>query len=212
VTVTDAVAAGMRAQLERRRARLRDGDGRLGWKIGLNDPKVMERLGLERPVVGHLLASARHDPGEALSLAGTTSPAIEPEVAIHLDDDGQVAGVGPALELIDAAPPFEDLEAIIAGNIFHRAVVLGPTAPLELLPKRVTVARNGAEELAAEVAVDVAGTVALVAERLDAAGERLEAGDRIIAGSLTPAVPVAAGDHLIADFGELGALEIRFTD
>jgi 2-keto-4-pentenoate hydratase len=210
--VNAAVAAGMRAQLERRRARLHDGDRRLGWKIGLNDPKAMERLGLDRPVVGHLLDSRRHDPGEALSLAGTTSPAIEPEVAIHLDDDGQLAGVGPALELIDAAPPFEDLERIIADNIFHRAVVLGPAASVAKLPKRVRVARNGAEERAGDVAVDLAGTVALVAERLDAAGERLEAGDHIIAGSLTPAVRVVPGDHLTADFGELGELTIRFTD
>ena len=211
--MSDAVVvAGMRAQLERRRERLRDGDRRLGWKIGLNDPAVMERLGLERPVVGHLLESRRHDPGEALSLAGATSPAIEPEIAIHLDDDGQVAGVGPALELIDAAPPFEDLERIIADNIFHRAVVLGPIASAARLPARVSVARNGAEERAADVAVDVAGTVALVADRLEAAGAHLEAGDRIIAGSLTPAVPVAPGDQLTADFEALGELTIRFTD
>jgi 2-keto-4-pentenoate hydratase len=38
--------------------------------------------------------------------------------------------------------------------------------------------------------------------------ERLDAGDWIISGSLTPAVPVAIGDRIEADFGPLGRVSV----
>jgi 2-keto-4-pentenoate hydratase len=54
-----------------------------------------------------------------------------------------------------------------------------------------------------------------IAAALDAqlahwSGERLQAGDRILSGSLTH-VPVAAGDHVVAIVDELGSLEATIT-
>ena len=37
---------GMRAQLETRRARLSEGEERLGWKVGLGAPASMQKLGI----------------------------------------------------------------------------------------------------------------------------------------------------------------------
>jgi len=50
-----------------------------------------------------------------------------------------------------------------------------------------------------------------VATVLDAAGERLLAGDRVISGSLTRAVFVDPGDRVEVDYGPLGTLAVRFT-
>ena len=52
--------------------------------------------------------------------------------------------------------------------------------------------------------MDLAETIRLVADLLGAGGERLRAGDRIIAGSLTAPVPVEPGDAVELELGELG--------
>src|SRR6185503_4523320 len=52
---------------------------------------------------------------------------VESDVAVEIGDDGRsIAALLPALELAD--PPELDLEIeqILAGNIFHRAVAFGP--------------------------------------------------------------------------------------
>ena len=59
--------------------------------------------------------------------------------------------------------------------------------------------------------MDLPATVALVAEILEAAGEQLEAGDRIIAGTLTPPQPVRPGGSAALDLGDLGSIDIGFT-
>ncbi len=67
------------------------------------------------------------------------------------------------------------------------------------------------EERRADAAApdDYADVVRLVARQLDSAGETLQAGDRIIAGSLTEQVPLASGDHAVVDLGPLGRLDLR---
>ena len=59
--------------------------------------------------------------------------------------------------------------------------------------------------------MDLPATVALVAGILEEAGERLEAGDRIIAGTLTPPQPVRPGGSAALDLGALGSIDIAFT-
>jgi 2-oxo-3-hexenedioate decarboxylase len=58
---------------------------------------------------------------------------------------------------------------------------------------------------AAAVTADPAATVAVVAWLLAAAGERLEPGERVLAGS-TCHVPVAPGDSVVAEIDGLGAV------
>src|SRR4051812_45588537 len=115
--VTAKVAAGMRAQLGRRDAELVAGAGSLGWKMGLTVPAVQEGLGLRGPVAGFLTTGTQLGDGAELSLAGFTTAMLEPEVAIHVGENGTVAGLGPAIEIVDIDLPFEDIELILAGNV-----------------------------------------------------------------------------------------------
>ena len=52
--------------------------------------------------------------------------------------------------------------------------------------------------------------MAAAARLLGAMGERLEAGDRIITGSVVQ-VPVRPGDRVTADLGSLGRVELTVT-
>lgn len=206
------VLDGLREQLQSWRAELKGGARRVGWKIGLNAPEVQRDLGLDEPVIGHLTSATLLEPGGELSSARTTRLVAEAEVALEIGEDGTIAGYGPAIELVDIDRDFDDVQAIVATNIFHRGVVLGPSRP-DLPAEGVHAALlvNGKERAAGEAPDDFADIVELVARLLGAAGEHLAAADRIIAGSLTPAVVLGPGDDVVADLGRLGRLEVRVT-
>ena len=208
---TGAVSRGMRLLLARRDAEVAAGASVVGWKIGFNAPAVQQHFGLAGPVVGYLTDRGVSPDGATVAVSGWSAPAVEVEVAIRVGDRGEVAGLAPALELVDLDLPFDDLEAILAGNVFQRGVVFGPEVPgVDPWAVRVTVAKNG--EVAAEgrLAEEPATTVAVVRSFLAAHGSALAPGDRIIAGSMVAPLAVAPGDGLEVGFGPLGALRVSF--
>jgi 2-keto-4-pentenoate hydratase len=223
-----AVARGMQAQLGVLRGRIDAGAERVGWKVGLNLPAVQQRLGIATTVVGHLTSDTRLDPLERHSLAGTVRPAAEPEIAAvlaadvapgsSLDDVRAAIGhFAPAIEIVDVDLDFDDVEPIVAGNVFHRGFLVGTpveAAAEDLAGIGVRVSRNGSPEHEVSVADglgDPARVLSVVAERLGQSGELLRAGDTVICGSLTPPLPVAPGDLVEVDYGRLGELGCGFS-
>jgi 2-keto-4-pentenoate hydratase len=207
---------GMQQQLRHWRATLGSGAHRIGWKIGFNAPELQERLGIERPAVGHITSATLIGADGSHSLTGAERPLAEPEIAIEVGPEQSIAGLAAAVEVIDMEDPLDDPERageIVAGNIFHRAVAIGRSmAPdsADGIAARLSV--NGGEvERACAPTAHLRATVDLVGETLADAGERLEAGDRIIAGSLTAPVPVEVGDRVGVDLGPLGQLQVAFT-
>jgi 2-keto-4-pentenoate hydratase len=101
----------------------------------------------------------------------------------------------------------------VADNIFHSAVVLGPSRPVP--PEEgahATVFVNGEERGSADMADDLAEIVQVAARRLAEGGEHLRAGDRIIAGSITPQIgPLSPGDELDVEVTGLGSLRVRIA-
>jgi 2-keto-4-pentenoate hydratase len=209
------IRGGLEAQVRALRERVARGERRIGWKVALNDPRVQQALGITQPVIGYLASGSEVPAGDAHSLGGAMRPAVEPEVAVHVGEGGSVAGLGPALELIDVDTPFDDLERVMAGNVFHRAVALGAPVPrtgLEGL--HASLRCDGEERHAIDVAASAmapADVVALVSGYLEPVGESLQAGDVIIAGSLVTALPAAPGERWELQVGQLGtvALELR---
>jgi 2-keto-4-pentenoate hydratase len=209
-----AVARGMRALLARRDAERAAGARGVGWKIGFNTPAIQQHFGISEAVVGYLVDSGVVPPGSSTSLAGWVSPAVEVELAIRVGDDGDVAGLGPALELVDLDVSFGDIEPVLAGNICHRAVVFGDEVPgadpwsliASVTKDGSVVAQDG------RITEDPATTLAFVRRFLAEHGTSLEPADRIIAGSVLPPVSVAPGDALNVSFGPFGALHIAFSD
>ena len=200
-------------QLHHWRATLGSGAMRVGWKIGLNVPEVQQRLGIDRSVIGHLTTATLVGADGSHSLAGAAKPVIEPEIAIEMGVDGQITGLAAALEIVDLAHPPEDVGEIVAGNVFHRAVAIGSSSDRSSADGvEAALNVNGEPRGSADAgATDLGQIVELVDETLRAAGESLDAGDRIIAGSLTKPVPVEPGDRATLDLGPLGRLEVAFS-
>ena len=217
------VVKGLEAQIHEWRTALDAGAERVGWKIGLNIPEAQKPLGIEEPVIGYLTSATLVEPGGEYRASGDSSLRAEPEVALEMGRDVEpdadvdaareaVGGLAVALELVDVGRPPDGIEAIVATNVFHRAVVLGPSRPAlpgERLEAVIEV--DGEQRERAEVPDDFSHVVLLTARLLGEVGERLERGDRIIAGSLTPQVPLEPGNRVAVDIEGLGAVEARIA-
>jgi 2-keto-4-pentenoate hydratase len=208
-----AVPAATGAMLERRREAIASGAQPLGWKVGFNVPAVQEKLGIEAPLAGFLSTAGLLADGDSYSTEGRPTVA-EPEVAVELGEDGRtIVALLPALEVADTPDLSWDVPRILAGNIFHRAVVFGPRVETAA-PGAARVLVNGEER--EQVPADRTGAhleamVAAVGERLEAAGEQLRPGDRIITGVLAPPPSVSAGDRVRLELDGLGAVELTFS-
>jgi 2-keto-4-pentenoate hydratase len=210
----ERIESGMRAQLEAWRGKLDAGAQRVGWKVGLNAPPVMEALGIEEPVVGYMVSETVVDADGEVSLAEATRPGAEPELAIYVGEGGAVAGLGAAIEVVDIDKPFDDLAAILADDIFHMAVAFGPRQPpRDLAGVTAWVTRDGepvGEVDLAETVGDPAAVLDQVVGRLEEAGVTFAPGDVVIAGSLMQALMVKPGEEVDLDLGPLGGVALRF--
>jgi 2-keto-4-pentenoate hydratase len=225
------IARGMEKQLADRRARIAAGEKPIGWKVGLGAKPAMERLKITMPVVGYMMEKSVIANGSTASVAGWTQPVAEPEIAVYMARDlvggasrqdaaGAVGALGPAIELADLPGPPSDVEAVLSGNIFHRAVILGPRdtsrAGVKLDGLVGLVSRRGKEvarqeDLQANIG-NIVDIVAHVAGTLAAYGERLRAGDVIITGSIVPP-PIIEPDETEFAYAlePVGGLSVRFS-
>ena len=217
----------MLAQLTERRRRIEDGEASLGWKLGMGVPAAMAKLGTDAPLVGYLLAPARVEDGGTVSLDGWGTAKLEPEIAVHMgadlaagasraDAEAAIAGLGPAIELVDLDPSADDPEAILAADIFQRHVLLGPvTEGATAAGTSARALKNGDEAAATADATEATGDpvdlVLHVANVVGAAGEGLRAGEVVICGSVVPALDVAPGDTVEVQLDPLGSLTVSFA-
>jgi 2-keto-4-pentenoate hydratase len=221
---------GMRAQLDMRRARLSSGEQPLGWKVGLGAPASMQKLGISAPAVGFLLRSGLIASGATVSLKNYTRPVVEPEICVRMARDlgpgataqdalAAIASIEPAIEVADLEPvPAPDnLDAVLAGNIFHRHVVLGESrragGALDGIVSRVT--RRGVEFNRTDDPEALTGKlldiVAYVASLLAAFGETLKSSDLIISGSITAPVLLEAAETAFAHaLDPIGDVSVAF--
>jgi len=198
----ERVERGMRRQLAGLPA------DRIGWKIALNAPALMDALGLDEPGLG-FLTRARVAEGEH-SLAGSSQPAVEPELVLEAGEGGTVARLGAALEVVDFDRPLDDVEEVMASNIFHRAVAFGALAA-SVSPGEAVFRVNEEERAVVSAFEAPADTLAFVSRFLRGLGRELAAGDLVIAGALAPAAPVAPGDVAALEIAGLGSVSLAFT-
>lgn len=216
--------------------RIREGGARsIGWKIGATNPGARELLGVSEPFFGVLLDNLTTDSPSSFVAAQMFQRVIEPEIAVLIGADldpadapfdaaaiRQVArAVLPAIEVVDT-PLSAGLKAggpsLIADDGSHGRWVKGaPVANwqnLDLLEHKVTMAVDGSvvrEGRGGNVDGGPFGATAWLATALAARGLGLKAGQYVTTGTTTQPIPVEAGQTVVADFGTLGRIEIRFS-
>ena len=220
------IQKGMVAQLAARRARIAAGEKPFGWKVGMGAPASMQKLGLQAPLVGYLMQRGLLLSGSTASLHGWAKPVAEPEIAVRMARDlpGDATGdaaiaavkeITPAIELadLDPAPTPDNLDVVLADDIFQRHVLLcgntrfgGATSGLtsHLIRRGIEANRTTDPEALTGKLGDI---VAHVANTLAAFGEKLAAGDVIITGSITPPLVLEPNEtaltHALDPIGEV---------
>lgn len=219
-----------RKTAERRIAR---GDARVGMKVGLTSEPMQKMLGVTEPDFGHLFASMRIENDGRVPAAELLQPRVEAEIAIvlkhelrgpNVSDEDVLAAcdyVAPALEIIDSR--IRDwkitLADTIADNGSSARFVLGAARvsphDVDLANIAMTFTKNG-ESVGTGLGAAVLGSgplraVAWLANTLAAAGLVLAAGDVVLPGALSGAIPAAPGDAFGATFSDgLGEVRVSF--
>jgi 2-keto-4-pentenoate hydratase len=207
-----------------------------GYKLGMTSPALLAAFGLVEPLYGLMHRGGRlsaRDP-----LLASTAPralALECEVAITLKSDlghratpydaeaiaSAIRSFHVAIEVVENR--FASLEGvspwtIVADGVLHRAYALGPgveTAPGGVL--RGEVRLNGVRLTGGTSDALWHGgpieALAWLANKLNAGGHQLCAGDIILCGSLGPAAWLTAGSigDVIASIPQLGSIELRLV-
>ena len=225
------IANGMRAQMELLNRQLDGGAKQIGWKVGLGAPAMQAKCGLTAPIVGFLLDRAELASGATISLAGWQKPAAEAEIAAYIGRDlpagagreevrRAIAALGPAIELADVDGPMDDVQAVLAGGIFQRHVILGPRdamrsgARLDGLRGRVTQSGQNVP-VPADLEANIGEVVNIVRHVADVAatvGGGLRAGQFIICGSLTVPMMLEPGASGVDfELAPIGAISVRFS-
>jgi 2-oxo-hept-3-ene-1,7-dioate hydratase len=208
-----------------------------GHKIGLTSRAMQQSSQIDEPDFGTLLDDMFFEPGD-IPTQRFIAPRVEVELAFVLKqtlqgpnvDVEQVLAateyVTPAIEIIDArieqfdrhTKAMRRVQDTISDNAANAGIVLGGRrmSPRELdLPWCGAILRQNSvvEEtgLAAGVQGHPAIGVAWLANKLAPWGERLEAGEVVLAGSFTRPVPARQGDLFDADYGPLGRFEFKFV-
>jgi 2-oxo-hept-3-ene-1,7-dioate hydratase len=207
-----------------------------GHKIGLTSRAMQQSSQIDEPDYGTLLDDMFFAPGE-IPAQRFIAPRVEVELAFllkkPLQGEVDVADVlaatdyvQPAIEIIDARIEQFDRHTkaprkvfdTISDNAANAGIVLGGRqvrpGDVDLPWVGAILRQNGVVEetgLAAGVQGHPAVGVAWLARKLAPWGERLEAGEVVLAGSFTRPVGARSGDVFDADYGPLGRFTFTFT-
>lgn len=218
------IARGTAGMLAARADAIARGAEPLGWKAGFGAPAALANLAIDRPLVGFLTRDRVVPSGASVDVSSWTKPMLEAEVAAHLAADlgrgataaealAAVGGWSVAIELADVSFPPEDIGLILAGNIYHRQVILGPVVDSLPSPLTFSVVKDGEEVASTSDTEALTGELGFVlasmADTLAAGGAGLRAGDVVITGSVISPVPVENGSVWVSDAGALGQVQVR---
>jgi 2-keto-4-pentenoate hydratase len=182
-----------------------------------------------------LLRERLGESGAELKLGANHMKVAEPEFAFRLARElparaaaysleevmAAVDTLHPAIELPDSR--YEDFAKVgaaqlIADNACAHYFVLGRAAPRQwrsrdLVEHVVTGTVAGklrCEGKGANVLGDPRAALTWLVNELSRLGIALAAGQMVTTGTCVTPLPVGPGDHVTADFGELGRVELRF--
>ncbi|MFD1718365.1 2-oxo-hept-4-ene-1,7-dioate hydratase [Georgenia deserti] len=219
-------------QNEWRRRGIEAGRRPVGRKIGLTSKVMQAATGITEPDYGAIFGDMVHESGAVIEHARFSNVRIEVELAFVLATpvEGPHASVFdvlrateyvvPALEILSSRIEMAGRTIVdtISDNAAMGAMVHGgtPARPesVDLRWVSALLYRNEVIEesgVAAAVLGHPATGVAWLANKLAQHGDRLEAGDLILAGSFTRPMWVEQGDTVLADYGPMGTITCRFT-
>lgn len=231
-TTDISVEDAYRIQLLQIQEKLKDSH-LVGMKIGLTSKVMQDMFQVDTPDFGHILNTMVFENNSVVSTSAFISPKVEFEIAFILKNDLKgpnvtaeqvlqaTESIVPAIEIIDSRITnwqfrFEDT---VADNGSSAGAILGNTHSKptmeELASIRIRAKKNGEifdEGISSAVMENPAKAVAWLANMLEAYDITLKAGQFILAGAITAAVPFEPGDVFEIDYGSYGSVKVAFSD
>jgi 2-keto-4-pentenoate hydratase len=213
------------------RSRITGGGRVIGYKVGLTSTAMQQQLGVHEPDFGHLFADMLHPADAPIDVGRYLQPRAEPEIALVLAHPLRRPGLGvsdvatatgyvlPAIEIIDSRIVDWRIGLVdtIADNASSGGLVLGQTPTrldgLDLSLAGCVLRHNGRIRhtgAGAAVLGSPLHAATWLANTLTARGVELAAGDVILTGSITAAVPLVSGDVVTAAVDRLGTVTAVF--
>lgn len=201
----------------------------VGAKLGLTSAAKQRQMNVAEPLYGWLTADMTLDVGQPVDCARYIQPRCEPEIAFLLDRDlaglhvtathvlAATAAVFPAVDVLDSrfAGYSFTLPDVVADNASAAGFLLSAQgtdpAGFDLRLTGVVFEKNGAlvaTAAGAAVLGHPAASVAWLVRALATCGRGLAAGQIVLSGALTEAIPVSPGDVVVARFDRLGSVEL----
>jgi 2-oxo-3-hexenedioate decarboxylase len=199
-----------------------------GWKLGVTSRAEQAQAGTDSPVRGFLASANALDLGKPLASDELIQPRAQPEIVFIMGRDlagpavtgadvlAATASVAAGIEILDSryADGRLTMPDVIADNASAGRFLVGSPVPLDGIDLRLVGAvleHNGEVVGTAAGAAALghpAAAVAWLARSLAPAGEGLLAGQVVLSGGLTAAVPVRPGDVVVASVDRLGSVEL----
>jgi len=206
-----------------------------GWKVGATTPPWQEKVGVKEPIAGRMLVPfMRPSPAEFFGGAFHMR-IVEPEYAYRLGRDLPPSGrpygrdevldavetVHPAIEIVDsrlAGGLAAGAPSLVADNAVAAAFVYGTAIPdwrrrdLVNAPVRITIDREiVGQGDGREAGGDPANPLVWLANDRARRGDGLKRGQFVTTSSCAGVHRAPSVATVVADFGELGRAEVRFT-
>ena len=150
-------------------------------------------------------------------MAALSSPLVSLVIPCYNEVTVLRGSIATTLQLFDRHPEY-DWRVVIADNGSSSRYVTGgrPRDPkeLDLRTIGVVIEKNGeimALGASAAVLNHPANAIVMLLKHLAGRGESLPAGSYVMTGGITEAIPVAAGDSIVARFQEMGSVSFRFV-
>jgi 2-oxo-hept-3-ene-1,7-dioate hydratase len=204
----------------------------IGRKIGLTSRAMQMATGITEPDYGVMFDDTVYSSGDVIPFDNFSNVRVEVEIAFVLarplegpdctleDALAAIEYAVPALEVLNSHIEMEDRTIVdtISDNAAYGALVLGNVhkrpdeIDLRWVPGVLAV-NGGIEEtgVAAGVLGHPATGVAWLANKLHQHGDRLEAGEIVLAGSFTRPVLLKRGDIVTCDYREMGVITCQFN-
>lgn len=206
----------------------------IGYKIACTNEVAQRQLHVDHPFFGHLLAATTHPSGARLDpnqffmrvmeaefgfqMARDLPPSSTPRTRDEIAD--AVAGVLPGIEIVDSR--FDSwttvgTPSLIADNACHAAWVRGDLVrdwrSIDLAAEAVKLVINGkliGTGSGAAVLGHPLNALQWLANALNERGLGLQAGQFVTTGVTTDIYLAGPGDHIEADLGKVGRVEVSF--
>lgn len=196
-------------------------------KLGLTSRAKQQQMNVDEPLYGWMTDAQQIHAGDAVIAGELIQPRAEPEIAFLTN--AELAGPVGMHEVLAATaavtPAIDILDSRFAGYAFTLADVTADNAssgrfaignPVEVGDMNLATIgcvfeKNGElVDTAAGAAVlgHPAASVAWFVNKLAERDRSLPAGSLVLAGALTGAVPIAAGDSVMVSIDRIGTLEL----